>query len=199
MDGIEEATELYDLFGERLFCAVCQEDVGEGERVRTIRQCQHGFHTSCVDRWLLKEGSCPVCRGAVVTQRVQRPPYIAQVYPGFILAESDQNDLQRYILAYCLADGILRKFKKAEPFRENSTNIRATLANFHLETVRPFPLDSCTRNSLFRSRNKMRGEIIRRLSLGDAARAFNRIPVVGSLYRRISVAEGNIRSLWSDI
>ena len=170
--------------------------MGEGERVRTIRQCQHGFHSSCVDRWLIKEGSCPVCRGAVVTQRAQ---HTIQAYPGFILAESDQDDLQRYILAYCLADGILRKFKRAEPFRENSTNIRAALANFHLETVRPFPLDSCTRNSLFRSRNKMRGEIIRRLSLGNAARAFNRIPVVGSLYRRISFAEGNIRELWSVI
>ena len=194
MDSIEEATELYDLFGESIFCAVCQEDVGEGERVRTIRQCQHGFHSSCVDRWLIKESSCPVCRRTVIKQRAN---YTAQTYPGFILAESDQNDLQRYILAYCLADGILRKFKKAEPFRENSTNIRATLANFHLETVRPFPLDSCTRNSLFRSRNKMRGEIIRRLSLDENARAFNRIPVIGSLYRRISVAEGNIRSLWS--
>jgi hypothetical protein len=194
MDSIEEATELYDLFGESIFCAVCQEDVGEGERVRTIRQCQHGFHSSCVDRWLIKENSCPVCRRTVIKQRAN---YTAQTYPGFILAESDQNDLQRYILAYCLADGILRKFKKAEPFRENSTNIRATLANFHLETVRPFPLDSCTRNSLFRSRNKMRGEIIRRLSLDENARAFNRIPVIGSLYRRISVAEGNIRSLWS--
>ena len=124
-----------------------------------------------------------------------------KAYPGFILAESiiTENNLQRYILAYCLADGILRKFKRAEPFRENSTNIRTALANFHLETVRPFPLDSSTRNSLFRSRNIMRGEIIRRLSLGNAVRDFNRIPVVGSLYRRISLANGDIRELWSVI
>ena len=197
MDGIEDTTELYDLFGERLFCTVCQEDVGEGERVRTIRQCQHGFHAPCVDKWLAKQGNCPVCRGIVITQRAHNTTI--QVYPGFMLAESLDNHLERYVLAYCLADGILRRFKRAEPFRENSTNIRTALANFHLETLRPFPMDSSTRNSLFRSKNIMRCEIIRRLSFDGNGRNFNRIPQVSSLYRRISLVEGDIRSLWAVI
>lgn len=62
MVDLENTTELYDLFGETGTCTICQEDLAEGERVRTIQTCQHTFHSLCVDPWLTQKGTCPLCR-----------------------------------------------------------------------------------------------------------------------------------------
>ena len=205
MNTIVDATELYDLFGENLFCSICQENVNEGERVRTIRDCQHGFHVSCVDKWLNKEGICPLCRRTVYDTPSLR--YFLHNYPGFVLENiltqvegtisGYENVLERYILGYCLAYGILRKFKSAEPYREHSASIRSTLADFHLDTMRPFPLDSSTRNSLIRSRDALRNEVIRRIGWEGNRRDFNKIDVVRNVFEKISLLEEeNIRSVW---
>jgi len=43
-------------------CAICLEEVGEGEAVKMIAYCRHVFHAECIDRWLEKQVTCPVCR-----------------------------------------------------------------------------------------------------------------------------------------
>ena len=48
----------------RPHCAVCQEALNEGERVRML-PCQHPFHAACVDDWLTSNASCPVCRADI--------------------------------------------------------------------------------------------------------------------------------------
>ena len=215
MDVINSRTELYDLFGETIFCSVCQEDIQEGERVRIIENCQHGFHAKCIEPWLLSKGSCALCR-APIDERLQRVSNrlrtIIQNNPGFSVddflnqvetvaqqaaVETPENILKRYILGYCLAHGILRKFPTAAPYRENGTTIRTTLANFHLETVRPYPLDSSTRAALKRSQDLMRNEIIRRLGWQGNLRNFRIIPQVSSVLYRISYAAGDLNGIWS--
>ena len=48
-------------------CAVCQEVVASGTR---LRNCQHVFHRACITQWFGTSSRCPVCRDDV---RVQRP------------------------------------------------------------------------------------------------------------------------------
>ncbi|CAJ1979215.1 unnamed protein product [Sphenostylis stenocarpa] len=43
-------------------CAICLEEVGEGEVVKMIAYCRHVFHGECIDTWLEKHVTCPVCR-----------------------------------------------------------------------------------------------------------------------------------------
>ncbi|KAL6633882.1 hypothetical protein ACP70R_026553 [Stipagrostis hirtigluma subsp. patula] len=44
-------------------CAIClSELVADGERVRVLPACGHGFHGACVDGWLASRASCPTCR-----------------------------------------------------------------------------------------------------------------------------------------
>ncbi|XP_009801756.1 NEP1-interacting protein-like 1 [Nicotiana tabacum] len=48
--------------GERVSCSVCLQDFQLRETVRCLPQCHHMFHLLCIDTWLLRHGSCPLCR-----------------------------------------------------------------------------------------------------------------------------------------
>jgi hypothetical protein len=47
-------------------CAICLGEFADGETVRVLPRCAHGFHVRCVDTWLLSHDSCPTCRGSVL-------------------------------------------------------------------------------------------------------------------------------------
>ena len=42
-------------------CPICLEDFVDQCRIRRLR-CIHNFHTECIDKWLMKNMICPVCR-----------------------------------------------------------------------------------------------------------------------------------------
>lgn len=47
---------------ETISCAVCLQEFKNGESARRLPACEHIFHVLCIDRWLLRHGSCPMCR-----------------------------------------------------------------------------------------------------------------------------------------
>ncbi|KAK2968849.1 hypothetical protein RJ640_011595 [Escallonia rubra] len=51
-----------DASGERVCCSVCLQDFQLGETVRSLPHCHHMFHLPCIDKWLVRHGSCPLCR-----------------------------------------------------------------------------------------------------------------------------------------
>ncbi|XP_074571411.1 RING-H2 finger protein ATL8-like [Curcuma longa] len=56
---------------ELVDCAICLAEFVDGDRVRVLPQCGHGFHAACVDTWLGSNASCPSCRRVLV---VPAPP-----------------------------------------------------------------------------------------------------------------------------
>ncbi|XWS69924.1 hypothetical protein CRYUN_Cryun03dG0005000 [Craigia yunnanensis] len=45
-----------------LECAVCLSKFEDIEILRLLPECKHAFHIDCVDQWLEKHSSCPLCR-----------------------------------------------------------------------------------------------------------------------------------------
>lgn len=43
-------------------CPICLAEYNPKEIVKSIPECQHCFHTECIDEWLKINGTCPVCR-----------------------------------------------------------------------------------------------------------------------------------------
>ncbi|CAL5214557.1 unnamed protein product [Lathyrus oleraceus] len=43
-------------------CVICLSEFINGEKVRILPKCNHGFHVRCIDKWLKEHSSCPKCR-----------------------------------------------------------------------------------------------------------------------------------------
>ncbi|XP_011091479.1 RING-H2 finger protein ATL39 [Sesamum indicum] len=46
-------------------CTICLAEYQEKEVLRIMPKCGHSFHLSCIDVWLRKQSTCPVCRLSV--------------------------------------------------------------------------------------------------------------------------------------
>ncbi|KAF3684226.1 hypothetical protein FXO38_00402 [Capsicum annuum] len=47
---------------QEVTCAICLQDFKDGDSARLLPSCKHSFHTKCIDEWLIRHGSCPICR-----------------------------------------------------------------------------------------------------------------------------------------
>ncbi|XP_021900103.1 E3 ubiquitin-protein ligase ATL42 [Carica papaya] len=48
-----------------LECSVCLSKFEDVEILRLLPKCKHAFHINCIDQWLEKHSSCPLCRHKV--------------------------------------------------------------------------------------------------------------------------------------
>ncbi|KAK7305114.1 hypothetical protein VNO77_43014 [Canavalia gladiata] len=46
-------------------CSICFQDFEDEELVRVLPKCGHFYHLVCIDKWLVQQGSCPMCRNYV--------------------------------------------------------------------------------------------------------------------------------------
>ncbi|KAF8379693.1 hypothetical protein HHK36_029137 [Tetracentron sinense] len=45
-------------------CPICLSEYCPNETLRCIPECKHCFHADCIDEWLRKNVTCPVCRNS---------------------------------------------------------------------------------------------------------------------------------------
>ena len=43
-------------------CDICMDEFKLKEYKRIIPACEHYFHKKCIDKWLKKKSTCPICR-----------------------------------------------------------------------------------------------------------------------------------------
>ena len=58
--------------GTNTECAICQEEMVEGDNVIKLPRCGHPYHERCVLSWLEKHHTCPLCRLAMPTIEASR-------------------------------------------------------------------------------------------------------------------------------
>ncbi|CAA3011218.1 RING-H2 finger ATL79-like [Olea europaea subsp. europaea] len=52
------------LAGEEAECTICLSEFADGEKIRVLEKCSHGFHLQCIQQWLVAHTSCPTCRAS---------------------------------------------------------------------------------------------------------------------------------------
>ncbi|XP_042480143.1 RING-H2 finger protein ATL39-like [Macadamia integrifolia] len=63
-------------------CSICLGEYQEKEVLRIMPKCSHNFHLSCIDVWLQKQSTCPVCRVPLqesIGEKNVRPPMFGTV------------------------------------------------------------------------------------------------------------------------
>lgn len=68
LEGKESVAELE---GNQSTCNICLEEFKEGDEVRKLNHCSHAFHKECIDRWLSRVASCPICKNELDPGRGQ--------------------------------------------------------------------------------------------------------------------------------
>merc|ERR1711976_181297 len=51
-------------------CGICLEDYRNGDTKKCL-SCPHSFHKDCIDRWLKRVASCPICKKEVEMYKPQ--------------------------------------------------------------------------------------------------------------------------------
>lgn len=68
-------------------CSVCLADYQPEERLQRIPPCGHTFHIDCIDHWLSKNTTCPLCRVSLLPV-----PKTAEVDPTDLEAQIVEED-----------------------------------------------------------------------------------------------------------
>ncbi|XP_043714830.1 E3 ubiquitin-protein ligase ATL6-like [Telopea speciosissima] len=71
-----------------LECVVCLTEFEDEDKIRLLPTCDHVFHAECIDAWLSKRTTCPVCRANLVPLPAETPATIVPVHD----IEGDDSD-----------------------------------------------------------------------------------------------------------
>lgn len=63
---VKYSKEVNNVQGLDTECVICLSEFKEGEKLRILPKCNHGFHVKCIDKWLKSHSSCPTCRQSLV-------------------------------------------------------------------------------------------------------------------------------------
>ncbi|KAK4481237.1 hypothetical protein RD792_012120 [Penstemon davidsonii] len=78
-----------------LECAVCLAKFEDIEILRLLPKCKHAFHIDCIDLWLEKHSTCPLCRQKVSSNDLSQLPYSNSL--RFLWDESETSSLELYV------------------------------------------------------------------------------------------------------
>ena len=159
--------ETFAILGEQ--CAVCRCEYDDDDIVR-ILPCRHAEHAECLDQWLLRNRSCPLCQRDVGT-RAGASPASAGAFCSKTRAAADTGDIDDLLGIWSL----LRK---------------------HVHKALPVAAMACRRRLTTRASRSARA---RRLAVaqahdvgqrGEALVDVRRDDLRGPVRRRLAVVEG---------
>lgn len=58
---IEELTSNIIVMNDMELCSICLEPFQNNERIVNL-QCNHSYHTTCINNWMRTKPTCPICR-----------------------------------------------------------------------------------------------------------------------------------------
>ncbi|KAJ8539603.1 hypothetical protein K7X08_013855 [Anisodus acutangulus] len=72
-------------------CAICLTEFVDGDEIRVLPLCGHGFHVGCIDTWLGSHSSCPSCRQIPVVSRCDKCGAVGGESGGSRLVPTDYH------------------------------------------------------------------------------------------------------------
>ncbi|KAE8685658.1 RING-H2 finger protein ATL72 [Hibiscus syriacus] len=87
-------------------CSICLGEFEDGEKVRVLPECKHGFHVRCIDTWLVSHSSCPNCRHSLLEHCILENAETSPEDPAGQLSEDGIGEQQLDSGAVVVQEGI---------------------------------------------------------------------------------------------
>lgn len=149
---------------EENLCSICLDTLNEEKSIETLESCSHTFHMECLQKWFLRQGNCPLCRGNVAA------PSISTI------------EVQRYILTWIVLQWILQKYPRHGLFSQNKAKIISILQTFRWNGNKAFPIDSTSLTALRKQKMIVQKKI---LTMIHHAGALHRIQSLQQMKQQI--------------
>jgi E3 ubiquitin-protein ligase ATL10/75/76/77/78 len=81
-------------------CPICLAEFAEGQKIRVLPRCNHGFHVECIDKWLVCHSSCPMCRHCLILHSRNKNP------EGSAVARASEPNNSMHIVIESTTDSI---------------------------------------------------------------------------------------------
>lgn len=73
-------------------CPICLAEFVEGEKMRILPNCNHGFHVECIDKWFVSHSSCPMCRQCLNMNGPNKKP------GGAVIAQATESHIMHIVV-----------------------------------------------------------------------------------------------------
>ncbi|KAI3824235.1 hypothetical protein L1987_05685 [Smallanthus sonchifolius] len=78
-------------------CVFCLVEYADGDEIRVLPQCGHGFHVGCIDEWLGSHSSCPSCRQVLVISRCKKCGEVPAITAGKVSSVAEVEGRQHNV------------------------------------------------------------------------------------------------------
>ncbi|XP_027070483.2 E3 ubiquitin-protein ligase ATL42-like [Coffea arabica] len=109
---------------EGLECAICLSKFEDIEVLRLLPKCKHAFHINCLDEWLEKHSSCPLCRHKISADDLSSFTYSNSLRFMWNEAElKEESNMELYVQREesCLGSS---RFSIASSFRKTGKDVK---------------------------------------------------------------------------
>jgi hypothetical protein len=135
---------------DTLTCVICYEEMESYHTIVQPKHCNHTFHAICINIWLARHRSCPLCRRRIslATQAPWRTLFSTALVVNLEMA------IERATYTYSFLTLMLKRFSRASEWLENRDGIICAAEQFELGLTRLPYLDLTTRAAAKEERQK---------------------------------------------
>src|SRR6185312_4554606 len=71
---------IFKMISEKSTCPICLIEI---ESDHYITKCSHSFHQNCIEQWLTKGDTCPICK-AIINHNYLESYYLLNIIKTFV-------------------------------------------------------------------------------------------------------------------
>ncbi len=135
---------------EALTCTICHEAMEPYHTIVRSKDCNHTFHAICINIWLTRHRSCPLCRRRI--SLATQMPWRTLFATALIITQ--EMTLERLAYTYAFLQQILKTYTTKTSWRQSRDMIISAAEQFEIAGVRLPYLDLTTRSTAKREKKK---------------------------------------------